>query len=121
MMADKTISEVLAEAAEEAEAGRDAQATYVRSKRSARDPSQVYSLRVPVRRLEELRRLAEDEGVEPSVLMRRWVLERLDEERVTRLEASPAELVRGKLVQARRLLDEVREAEERLLPKSSTG
>src|SRR6266508_4248518 len=103
-VADKTISEVLAEAAEESEAGRDRPADYVRSRRPARDPAQVYSLRVPTRRLEELRQLAVAEGVEPSVLMRRWVLERLDEEMVRRGEATPPELLRGKLVQARRLL-----------------
>lgn len=121
MTMDKSIDEVLAEAAEESEAGRELPANYVRSRRSARDPAQVYSLRVPVKRLEELRQLADAEGVEPSVLMRRWVLERLDEEKAGRQDASPTELLRGKLVQARRLLDEVREAEERLLPNTATG
>jgi len=35
---------------------------------------------IPVTKLEELRRVAEKRGVEPSALMRRWVLERLDQE-----------------------------------------
>src|ERR1022692_2058781 len=43
-----------------------------------RDPSQVYSVRIPVSRLEQLRQRAADEGVAPSALMRQWVIERLD-------------------------------------------
>ena len=43
-------------------------------------PSQVYSIRIPVERLEELRRVAEMKGQAPSALMRSWVLERLGTE-----------------------------------------
>jgi hypothetical protein len=46
-----------------------------------RNPSQVYSIRIPVERLEQLRRIAERSGLAPSVLMRRWVIERLDRDR----------------------------------------
>jgi hypothetical protein len=42
------------------------------------NPSQVYSVRIPVDRLEELRRVAARRGVPPSTLLREWVLERLD-------------------------------------------
>jgi len=116
----EAIEDQLARLAEESEGGRELPADLVRSTRPPRDPSQVYSLRVPVRRLEELRRRAESEGVEPSALMRRWVLERLDQEQA-RGELSPAAELRGKLDQARRLLDEVRQAEERMLPDAATG
>jgi hypothetical protein len=47
--------------------------------------------------------------------MRQWVLDRLDAEQAPCGEASDAELLGGKLDTARRLLDEVRQAVERLL------
>jgi hypothetical protein len=78
-------------------------------------PWQVYGLRIPVDRLAELRHVAEADGVEPSALMRQWVLDRLDAEQAPCGEASDAELLGGKLDTARRLLDEVRQAVERLL------
>jgi hypothetical protein len=77
--------------------------------------SQVYSLRIPVDRLAELRQVAEADGVEPSALMRQWVLDWLDAEKAPCGEATDAELLGGKLDTARRLLDEVRQAVERLL------
>jgi hypothetical protein len=46
--------------------------------------SQVYSIRIPVERIEELRQLAIGRGVAPTVLVRRWVLERLDAESTVR-------------------------------------
>lgn len=49
----------------------------VRARRQAKDPAQVYSIRVPVAQLEQLRRLAEARDETPSGLMRRWVVERL--------------------------------------------
>jgi hypothetical protein len=36
---------------------------------------------VPEKLLDQLRQLAEAEGVEPSALMRLWVIERIEEER----------------------------------------
>lgn len=46
----------------------------------AKDPSYVYSIRIPASRLEALRRLAADQGLQPSVMIREWVLERLEAE-----------------------------------------
>lgn len=46
-----------------------------------RHPSQVYSIRIPVNQIEELRQCAFDLGMRPSSLMREWILERLDKER----------------------------------------
>jgi Cdc6-like AAA superfamily ATPase len=80
-MKRKNIAEVLAEEAEHAEQHRDDElAPGYRRARPPREPAQVYSLRIPVDRLEQLRRLAADKHMTPSALMRSWVLERLDAE-----------------------------------------
>jgi hypothetical protein len=82
-MTERNIEEVLAlEAAEfEESRGRDEpKRPLFRSKQLPRDPAQVYSVRMPVDRLEELRQAALVVGETPSGLMRRWVLERLDQE-----------------------------------------
>lgn len=111
------IAELLRIEAEASEEHRDDVLPYVRHTRPAKDPSQVYSLRIPVHRLEELRLVAVAAGLEPSVLMRQWVLERLDAERSSRGEATEAEVVRAKLERARQLLEEVQDATERRLPR----
>jgi hypothetical protein len=75
------IKRELAEVAAMAEAvENDQPVRRVRNKRPARNPSQVYSIRIPVDRLEELRSLASGRGAAPTALMREWVLERLDAE-----------------------------------------
>jgi hypothetical protein len=75
------IAEVLAEEAEHAEQHRDDELTPGhRRARPPREPAQVYSLRIPVDRLEQLRRLTAEKHMTPSALMRSWVLERLDAE-----------------------------------------
>jgi len=47
----------------------------------SRSPAQVYSVRIPVDRLAEVRSLAESQNVPPSTMIRDWVLDRLDSER----------------------------------------
>lgn len=42
--------------------------------------AQVFQLRLPALRIEQLRRLAEERGVSPSALAVDWVVERLDRE-----------------------------------------
>jgi len=80
-MTRKNIADVLAEEAEHAEQYRDDEpAPGYRRARPPREPAQVYSLRIPVDRLEQLRRLAAEKHMTPSALMRAWVLERLDAE-----------------------------------------
>lgn len=74
------IGKLLAEEAEAAEEHRDDDIPLVRSRRPAKEPAQVYSLRIPVEKLAELRRLAEERHLTPSALMRSWVLERLEQE-----------------------------------------
>lgn len=49
-------------------------------RRPAKQPAQVYSLRIPTDRLDQLRRLANERGIEPSALMRQWVIAQLDAE-----------------------------------------
>lgn len=80
-MSRKSIADLLAEEAEGAETRRDEDmGRGVRSRKPPKDPSGVYSVRIPVSRLERLRRIAEDQHTTPSALIRAWVLERLDAE-----------------------------------------
>ncbi|HWL37458.1 MAG TPA: hypothetical protein VNQ77_14835 [Frankiaceae bacterium] len=60
--------------------------------RLRRIASQVYSIRIPVDRLEDLRALAAARGEAPTALMREWVLERLAAE--TLGDPGPAPLSR---------------------------
>lgn len=46
-----------------------------------RRPAQVYSVRIPPDRLEELHKVAARQGVTVGTLIRAWVLERLDKEK----------------------------------------
>jgi hypothetical protein len=82
------LQRLLAEEAEAAEAGADIDAVYHRNIEPAKDPSQVYSLRMPVERIEEIRTLAAKSRVAPTALMRLWVLERLDHELGRRSDAA---------------------------------
>jgi hypothetical protein len=84
---NESIAAMLAQEADEAEARADAEergdetpSTGQRARRQSTEASQVYSVRIPTSRLEELRKLANRLGEPPSALLRRWALERLDEE-----------------------------------------
>ena len=72
--------------AEEHEADEE-ERPYVRPQ-PPRVPAQVYSVRIPVDRIEELRQLAQVRCVQPTTLMRQWVLDRLDHERAPRRETT---------------------------------
>jgi|GEM_PF-2851857 len=74
------ISKLLADEATASEAAANVETPMVRNRVKAKEPSQVYSLRIPLDRLQELRERAERQHVAPTVLMRRWILDRLDEE-----------------------------------------
>lgn len=50
----------------------------MRHQRPPKNPSAVYSVRIPVDRIEELRQLAVERGVQPTALIRTWVLAQLD-------------------------------------------
>ncbi len=82
----KNLRDSLAREAIEAEARADAEdrgdlppLSGQRGRRPAADPAQVYAVRIPASRLEELRALAEQLDEPPTALIRRWVLEHLDE------------------------------------------
>lgn len=81
----ESLRDMLAREAAEAKARADAEergdiapAPGQRGRRRAEDPSQVYAVRIPVSRLRRLREVATDLGMQPSALIRQWVVERLD-------------------------------------------
>jgi aryl-alcohol dehydrogenase-like predicted oxidoreductase len=74
------IRDVLAREAKESEERRNQPTRLARRARPSREPAQVYSVRMPVDRIDQLRQVAERAGVSPTTLMREWVLERLDNE-----------------------------------------
>jgi uncharacterized protein YdiU (UPF0061 family) len=76
----ETMADLLAAEAEAAEQIRDEEdlgPTHA-SRQAPKEASQVYSVRIPVAKLEQLRQRAAEKGVAPSALMRQWVIERLD-------------------------------------------
>src|ERR1035437_10441798 len=115
----KDIAELLAAEAEEAERHADEEdhGPSYRRKHPPRDPAQVYSLRIPVAQIEELRQLAADKGVTPSALMREWVLERMAAEKAGVPDAlSVWERLReilGSLEDARRRLEKANQPSRR--------
>jgi hypothetical protein len=66
------------ERADSEERGEMAAAPGQRGRRRAADPSQVYTVRIPVSQLRKLREVADSLNVQPSALIRQWVIERLD-------------------------------------------
>jgi hypothetical protein len=89
------ITQLLADEGAESEAAADTPTPLVRNRVRAKEPAQVYSLRIPVEHLEDLRQLAQARGTAPTALMRRWVIERLDVElaRASDLERKRAEVM----------------------------
>ncbi|MCA1676676.1 MAG: hypothetical protein LC799_32395, partial [Actinobacteria bacterium] len=106
-MADKELLDRIAAAVEDAEATSDDEMEWTRHREPAKSPAAVYSVRIPVDRIEELRQLAADRDVQPTALIRAWVLAQLDAARspddyVQRWERD----VRATADQLRKLLDE---------------
>ncbi len=103
-MEAEPISEVLAREAEAAErVEAEHRGPYVRSQRAPHDPSQVYSLRIPVQCLDTVRKLAREHNTTPAALLRTWVLERLEEEAVAGASADD-DLPQGQRHQAMALI-----------------
>ncbi|MHB1503254.1 MAG: hypothetical protein ACYCTL_04940 [Acidimicrobiales bacterium] len=73
---NRLLQEKIDAEAEQAEATPDAELNYRR--RQPRQSS-VYGLRLPDERIEQLRQLAKARGIEPSALVRQWVIEHLDD------------------------------------------
>ena len=92
----KDTPEILAAVTQRSEKNRDKEVRYVRVGRPPKpvaERGQVYSIRIPVGRLEQLRLLADAEDKQPAVLARDWILERLEEEsgvQPARLDAARA-------------------------------
>lgn len=84
MMPSPDIGKVLADVAEEAERQEVQESAGTkrrhRSVRPAKEPSQVYSIRLPADVLGSVRELARRRGEAPTSMLRTWVLERLAEE-----------------------------------------
>jgi hypothetical protein len=72
------VDDRVAEAALDAEAARDVDVEWVRHEVPPKNPSAVYSVRIPADRIEQLRRVAAERGVQPTALIRTWVLAQLD-------------------------------------------
>ncbi|HEY3465720.1 MAG TPA: hypothetical protein VGL47_11365 [Amycolatopsis sp.] len=102
-----TDKELLGRIAEAAEADPDAEVDWVPHREPSKSPTAVYSVRIPVDRIEELRRLAADRGVQPTALIRTWVLAQLDAARAGDERAQQWENdVRATIDHLRALLDE---------------
>lgn len=69
------LTDKLAAEAEHAESTRDAEPAYQRRRPSGWQA--VYGLRLPTGRIAQRRRLAQARAIEPSVLARGWMIERL--------------------------------------------
>lgn len=102
----RSIRDTLADEATEAEARQDEPPVRMQRARANGEASQVYTVRMPAERLAELRAVAEQSGEQPSTLMRRWVLERLDAERARQPELDD---VRRALTSALHALDTISE------------
>jgi hypothetical protein len=81
----ESVRDMLAREAAEAEAranaeerGEIAPTPGQRGRKRAADPSQVYAVRIPVSRLHRLQEVAASLNVQPTALIRQWVIERLD-------------------------------------------
>ncbi len=101
-----SIRDTLAEEAAEAEARREEPPGRLhRARTGAGGTSHVYTVRMPADRLAELREVAERFGEQPSTLMRRWVLERLDDEHEHQPDLDD---VRRTLTDALHAIDQIR-------------
>jgi len=73
---EELLDKISAEA-EHAEQTRDVELNYQR--RRPAGGSRVYGLRLPVERIEQLRRVAQAREIDPNTLARQWVIAQLDE------------------------------------------
>jgi len=81
----ESVRDMLAREAAEAEERADAEergeimpGPGQRGRKPAADPSQVYTVRIPVSQLRKLREAADRLNMQPSALIRQWVIERLN-------------------------------------------
>lgn len=77
-MADKEFVGRIAATVEDAGATWDEELEWTRHREPAKIPTAVCSARVPVDRIAKVRRLAADRDVQPTALLRTWVLVQVD-------------------------------------------
>lgn len=99
-----SIRQTLTDEANEADARRDEPPARMHRARTDGGSNHVYTVRMPAPRLAELRAVAEQSGEQPSALMRRWVLERLDDERAHQPDLAD---IRRTLTDALHTLDQI--------------
>ncbi|MGH3503838.1 MAG: hypothetical protein ACRDQA_23520 [Nocardioidaceae bacterium] len=99
-----SIRDALEQEATEAEASQDEPPSRMHRARTAGKANHVYTVRMPADQLAELRTVAERSGELPSALMRRWVLERLDQEQAHQPDLAD---VRRTLTDALHALDQI--------------
>lgn len=121
----ESIGDVLAREAAEAEARAEAEergeippTPGQRGRKRAADPSQVYAVRIPTSRLNELREVAARLDVPPTTLIRQLVLERLDELKTADQEPDDADRSDNMLIGAKVKLGPRRQL---AIPDKDTG
>ena len=77
-MGEEDVAARVRAAVNDVDAAPDVEPDWVRHREPSKVPTAVYSVRIPVERIAELRELAASRGVQPTVLIRAWVLARLD-------------------------------------------
>jgi hypothetical protein len=77
-MSDKDVAARIQAAVNDVDADAGVEPDWVRHREPSKSPTAVYSIRIPVERIEELRELAASRGVQPTALIRAWVLAHLD-------------------------------------------
>jgi len=77
-MGDEDVAARIAAAVADVDADPDVEPRWVRHREPSKSPTAVYSVRIPVERIEELRELAASRAVQPTALIRAWVLAHLD-------------------------------------------
>lgn len=97
---------------------------FTRLRRYAKEPSQVYAIRIPVSRLRAIRWLADHRKEQPTALLREWVLERLDEELAepepTRVEEAPSPYFVARKPRRKSVSSRAKRAPARRAAKTST-
>jgi hypothetical protein len=77
-MSDEDVAARIRAAVDDVDADSGVEPDWVRHREPSKSPTAVYSVRIPVERIEELRELAASRGVQPTALTRAWVLAHLD-------------------------------------------
>jgi len=106
-MTDRELADRLTAAIADAEADHDAEPNWVRHQEPSRTPTAVYSVRIPVDGSRNCEPWPPHGGIQPTTLIRRWVLAQLDATRDANDYTQRWERdVRATAAQLQKLLDE---------------